>query len=458
MIFFRSCIMLLVVPLSATPTYADNLIDFYQLALSQDPEYRSAQAGYQATLESKHQVRAQLLPSVEFNAGVNLHDTEIISSALLPVATYDYRSDNYEVTLNQPLLNFDYFSQLRQVDFSVGVAKASLSAAEQTLIMRVTQHYFGLLSAIDDLNFVRAEKEAIDRQLKQTQQYFEVGLIAMTDVYESQAAFDLVVAQEIIAENRLAEEHEAMTEITGRYATSISPLAKETPLPGPKPADIRQWIDTALMQNFQLLAAELSYKQAHEEIKRQHAGYMPALSLVASYSYNDASDNQFSGTESRDQHIGIQLKVPLYAGGGTSSRKRQAHHLAEQSREAYVAQRRTTLRQTRNAYHRVLADIKTVNALVQAVVSAQASLDAIEAGYDVGTRTAVEVVSARRDLFRQQRDHVRARYNHILQTLRLKQAAGILNAVDVEQVNKWLIESEVPLPAELAHLSSYGGR
>ncbi len=431
-------LLLSAAPFISSAGAATSLLDIYQLAINNDPQYRGAEAAYLATLETKSQSRAQLLPTINLTANITDNTQKTLSSSSFAVGTRKFDSNGYTLSLTQPLFNYDYFVQLRQSRSTIGEAKATLSAAQQALIIRLSERYFDTLAALDGLEFARAEKRAIDRQLEQTRQRFEVGLIAITDVHEAQAAYDLVTAQEILANNLLASQYEALAEITGQYHEQITPLSPATPLITPEPADIDKWGDTATHQNFQLLAAELAYQHAQEEIKRQRTGHYPTLELNASHTYSDSDGGNFGSNESENQAIEFRLNMPLFQGGATNSRTRQAQRLADQARENYEQQRRATLRQARDAYLSVLAEINRVKALGQAVVSAQSALDATEAGLEVGTRTTVDVLDTRRDLFRAQRDHARSRYDYILHTLRLKEAAGILTVTDLELINGWL--------------------
>lgn len=431
-------LLLSAAPFISSAGAATSLLDIYQLAIYNDPQYRGAEAAYLATLETKSQSRAQLLPTINLSANIADNKQKTLSSSSFAVGTRKFDSSGYTLSLTQPLFNYDYFVQLRQSRSTIGEANATLSAAQQALIIRLSERYFDTLAALDGLEFARAEKRAIDRQLEQTRQRFEVGLIAITDVHEAQAAYDLVTAQEILANNLLANQYEALAEITGQQHKQIAPLSPETPLIAPEPSDIDKWGDTATHQNFQLLATELAYQHAQEEIKRQRTGHYPTLELNASHSYNDSKGGNFGSNEAENQTIEFRLNMPLFQGGATSSRTRQAQHLADQARENYEQQRRATLRQARDAYLSVQAEINRVKALGQAVVSAQSALDATEAGLEVGTRTTVDVLDTRRDLFRAQRDHARSRYDYILHTLRLKEAAGILTVTDLELINGWL--------------------
>ncbi len=441
----RTCAKYLVILIligSTPPTSANtgpaSLYEIYQLALENDPQYRAVEAAYHATLETKSQSRALLFPSINLSANRTENRQNTLASDFFTLGIQDFNSSGYTLSLKQPLFNYDYFIQLRQSDDSIGEARAKLSAAQQELMVRTSERYFDALAAADDLEFVRAEKRATERQLEQTRQRFEVGLIAITDVHEAHAVYDLITAQEILADNLLSSQHEALAEVTGRYHKTLSILSDETPLITPDPADISKWGDTALNQNFQLIAAEFVYNRALEEIKRQRAGHLPTFELNASRIYSNSKGGNFGNNESENQAIELRLNMPLFQGGAISANVRQARHLAEQSRENFEQQRRATLRQARDAYLSVLAEINRVKALGQAVVSAQSALDATEAGLEVGTRTTVDVLDARRDLYRAQRDHARSRYDYILHTLRLKQAAGILSSEDLKQVNSWL--------------------
>jgi len=431
-------ILITTTPIISTNAAATTLLDIYRLAIDNDPQYHAVEAAYLASLESKNQSRAQLLPSINLSGNKTDNKQKTLASGFFTLGTRNFNSSGYTLSLNQPLFNYDYFIQLRQSDDSIGEASANLSAAQQALIVRVSERYFDALAALDDLEFTRAEKRATERQLEQTRQRFEVGLIAITDVHEAHAVYDLITAQEILADNLLASQYEALSEITGQIHKAVAVLSANTPLITPEPADIGKWGDTALNQNFQLIAAEFVYNRAREEIKRQRAGHLPTLELNASHIYSNSKGGNFGENESKNQAIELRLNMPLFLGGATNSRTRQAQRLADQSREAYEQQRRATLRQARDAYRSVLAEINRVKALGQAVVSAQSALDATEAGLEVGTRTTVDVLDARRELFRAQRDHARSRYDYILNTLRLKEAAGTLTVVDLELINGWL--------------------
>ncbi len=430
----------LVVTLLAAPVHAENLLDIFRQAVENDAVIRAAAAKRAAAGESRPLSRALLLPNFTFSADYSRGRNEIISSGspfFRPQEVF-FWSKGYSLTLTQPIYNRDYFVQLKQADAIIKSADADFAAAQQDLIIRVTEAYFNILGAMDNLEFVLANKVSIQRQLDQAKQRFEVGLIAITDVHESQAAFDNARAQEIEAQNLLSNTREAMRIITGRQHENVAILSAEIPLIKPEPANIESWSETALVQNFQVIAREYQLLLAQEEVKRRRSGHLPTLDLSGSHRYSDVDDGFFGGSEREDSSIGLVFNLPIYQGGGVNARVREALHLQDQAREELELRRRETLRQARDSYLNVLAGIETVKARTQSVVSAQSALDATEAGLEVGTRTTVDVLNVRQNLLLNKRDHARSRYTFLLNTLRLKQAAGSLMPRDLEQLNAWL--------------------
>jgi outer membrane protein len=307
-------------------------------------------------------------------------------------------------------------------------------------LKHTTERYLEVLAAGDNLTFAKSEKKAIGEQLNQTKQRFEVGLSAITDVHEAQARYDQAVAQNIEAENLLANTKENLREVTGQYYEYLSVLKAKTPLVTPKPANIDAWLDIAKERSLSLTVAEKQMQIAQEDVSRNRAGHYPTLDLVASYSYSDSDGGLVfdEGREVDDTRIGLQLNLPIYEGGRVSSQTQEAAYRYQQSKDLYEQQRRATERQTRSSYLNVLANISSVRAFRQALTSSRTALEATEAGYEVGTRTAVDVLNSRRELFRSERDYARSRYTYILETLRLKAAVGTLTEQDVVAINNWL--------------------
>ena len=414
---------------------SEDLLDVYHLAADHDPVFQAAQAEREALLQRKPQSRALLLPSLTLTGSASRSHQNTLSGTGFQTAR---ENTGYGLTLKQPLFRRDYFVQLAQADAEVAQAEAVYQGAEQNLILRTAEAYFNVLAAEDNLEFVRAEKNANERQLEQTKQRFEVGLIAITDVHEAQAAYDLVTANEIEAENQLSSSREALRVLTGASPMELAKLGEDLSFPEPVPNDITHWSETALQQNLELLAAEYGVDIARKSLDLSKAGHYPSVDLNASYDYNDNKGGFTGDNETEDTTVSVQLTVPLYEGGGTSARVRESSYRLAQAKDQLEQQRRQTVQDSRDAYRNVLSAIKRVEALQQAVVSAQSAVDATEAGLEVGTRTTVDVLAARENLYRAQANFSSAKYDYILHTLRLEKAGGMLTADDLEQVNHWL--------------------
>jgi outer membrane protein len=421
---------------ASVPAFADDLLSVYRAAIQNDPQFRAAHASYRAQLETKTQSIALLLPTLSASAHYTEHDNETIKSGS---TLYKYNTNGYNLTLTQPLYRHENFVGLNQANAQVAQAEATFENAKQDLIIRVVTRYFAVLAAEDNLEFALAERKSIGEQLVQTEQRFNVGLIAITDVHEAKARYDQTVARAIVAENTLAISHETLREITAQDHTSLAFLSIKHPLVEPEPSDIKQWVKTADAQNALLIASRKTVDVARAEVSRQSAGHYPTLDLTASHTYTDYGEGISGGQyEQNNNSVSLQLTIPLYQGGLVNSRTRAAAHRLTQARENLEQQKRATERQTRNAYLSVIANISQVKALKQALASSLIALEATQAGFEVGTRTAVDVLNSQRELYRSRRNYAQARYNYVLETLRLKLAAGTLSAVDIEQLNPWL--------------------
>jgi len=425
---------------------ADDLLSVYELAVQSDPQYRAAIAGHSAALEVVPQSLAALLPDLSLSGDISRN--RFHNRKPQPGEDENSYSTNkiYGAQLRQSVYNRERFVQLEQADSQVAQADAELEAAAQDLILRTATRYFLVLGAQDNLAFVRADKEAITRTLDQAKQRFEVGLTAITDVYEAQARYDNAVSDEINAEKLLDDSHEALRELTGVEPGTLEILQQELPLKEPEPAVPEQWVNTAVEQNPQLLAARAKTESARQEIQVQRSGHYPYMDLVADYSRRNI---QFGGAfpqERNDSSIGVEITMPLYQGGLVSSQTRQAQDLFTQAQQEQVGRRREVERQSRDSYRGVLAGISKVKALRQAVLSGEKALEAAEAGFEVGTRTIVDVLDSQQELLGTRRDHARSRYDYLLDILKLKQAAGILDAEDLERINDML---ETPAPDPL---------
>ncbi|MDZ7752354.1 MAG: TolC family outer membrane protein [Gammaproteobacteria bacterium] len=416
-----------------------DLLEAYELALANDPEYLAAQAANRAAQEARPQALAGLLPNAQATGNTSYNDQESSSQFRAGSGSEKFNSHGYQLSLRQPVFRWDRWVQLEQADLSIQQANAVLDAAHQDLIQRITSRYLDVLRAEDNLEFVRKTKEAIGRQLNQAEQRFEVGLIAITDVEEAKAAYDLAVTDEIRAENDIANAHEALREIIGEYHDEVQGFKDDLPLERPDPEDIDAWTAIALEQNLNLQAAQFAAENAREEIRRRSAdGHYPTLDVVASRSYNNSGGGNFGGSTNKTDAIGLELAVPLYSGGFASSRVEEARHLYRQATDQREQARRAAQRLARDAYLGVLADISRIKAFKQSLVSTQTALKATEAGFQVGTRTTVDVVNAQVDRFRASRDLAASRYDYVINSLALKLAAGTLSPEDIEYFSSWL--------------------
>jgi outer membrane protein len=423
--------------LMAAPVWANDLIDVFNMSLQSDPQLLAEAASRQAVGELDDQATANFLPQIDLTA--NTAKTWVDASSQSFGGKTDYNAHGYTLSLVQPLYRRQNYVQQAQADIAIAGADASYAVVEQDLIVRVAERYFGVLGAEDDLTFALAEREAIAKQLEQTEQRFDVGMATITDVTEAQAAYDLANAAVIAAENALANTKEQLRETSGNYIEDLSGLKADSPLVSPEPMNIDEWSQTALAQNPALLVASSNVDAASETIQLQKSGHYPSLDLVAQTSYDSQSDGNFSGSsKTHTDSIGLQFNLPIYAGGAVVSRTREASYRLDQAMQNEEQQRRSVTRQTRESYNGVIAGISRVKALKQAVVSNEKALESTQAGYEVGTRTTVDVLNARRNLFSARRDYAQSRYDYILNTLRLKQAAGIVTIEDLTQINSWL--------------------
>lgn len=418
---------------------AEDLVQIYQAALDSDPVISAQKYAFEAISHSSRQIDALYYPAISFDANHSQFnsDASAPASSVARTGNLDYTTTSYSLSLRQSLYRWDHVSQIRQGNANQRKAEAELNQAYQTLILRVSQRYFDTLAAQDNLGFSQAEKNAIARQLEQAKQRFEVGLIAITGVHEAQAAYDLSVAGEIVAQNQLAIARQSLRELTGQLPQEIATLGNMMQLTPPDPASLDEWVSTALNNNQNIAAARSALDAAMQGREQQRANRHPKLDLVASFG-NDEFSGDTIEQEKETLMISLQLNIPLYQGGGISAGIRSANASLNQAREGLEQQRRATQRETSDAYLSVLAGISQVKALQQAVISSNSALSATEAGYEVGTRTTVDVLNSQRELFRTQRDAARARYDYILASLRLQQAAGMLDADDVQQINAWL--------------------
>jgi outer membrane protein len=429
--------LLLAVATIPVAVSAEDLAEIYIEAVNNDPELSAALSKRDSIAESKPQSLAKLLPSLSASAGANRVRQHIKSSPFPGNTGLQLYDDNtFSLNLLQPIYHHDYWVQLSQADSFIAQAEAEYQAAQQALIVRAAQSYFAVLSAMDELMFATAEKGAIARQLEQAKERFEVGLIAVTDVHEAQAGFDLARAGEILAINEVDNSWERLHEIINRRPSSLKPLIEQLPLVAPVPVDIEAWRSAAIEGNLELTAARAGTQAVKENIALQRSGHFPTLDIVGSVGLTDT--DKITGSRTDTRTIGLQLNVPIFEGGAVNSRTRQAQFDFQEAQRNLDKTLRSVERQVKDAYRGVLTSMSQVEALHAAVVSSVSALEATEAGFEVGTRTMVDVLAEQRNLFRAKRNYSRARYDYILNGLKLKQAAGSLSQADIDGVNKVL--------------------
>ncbi len=423
--------------LLTTLSQAQDLMDVYRLAMENDPLIREAKEKLLSVTENKAQAQARLLPNIALSANANALYTNVKNA---PDSTQE-RSQNYgkhalSLSLQQPIYHREYRIQIEQADNLIAQAQAEYEAARQDLMARTIQAYFDVLAAQDDLEVSKSKKEANQRQLDQAKQRFEVGLIAITDVHEAQAAFDSSRADEIAKENAVDNAWEALYEIIGQHNEPLAKLGDKLPLSPPVPADLEQWSKVALEQNYGIIAAINTAEASRKTVEIQRSSHYPTLDLVGSIG-TDHSDADL-GSDTDSASIGLQLNIPIYQGGAVNSRTRQAMYDYQAAKEALDRKRREVNRQVRNAYRGVLSTISQVDALKATTISARSALESTQAGYEVGTRTLVDVLTVQSSMFEARRNYLASRYQYIINGLLLKQAASTLAEEDLSLVNGWL--------------------
>jgi len=419
-----------------TPARAEDLLDIYRLAQQHDLTLAQARAIHQANLERAAQGTGQVLPTLTFNASHYAVNLDIRQPTAI---TNDYNSDAYNLQLIQPLYrktNFAAYAQGKQI---ASQAEAELAVAEGELLFRAAQAYFDVLAAEDTLGFARTEKAAIAGQLKLAERNFAVGNASVVDVHEARSRYDQAVAQEVGAENDLHARREALAVLVNARPESLARLGPGFMLKAPEPDDMEAWNRTGQEKGPLIQMQERALKVAEEEIEKNRGGHYPALDLVASHSYNKNGSVFSPATyEYTTNLVGAQLTVPLYSGGITQSKVREAEARRDQARAALDSARRTTARLARESFVAVTTGMRRVLALEQARTSSRKALESTLIGYESGVRTGVDVLNAQRELYRTERDLSQARYAYLLSRLRLKLAAGTLSEVDLAEINGWL--------------------
>ena len=426
---------------------ASDLVEVFDLALQNDPQYAAAQADNLATREVKPQAIAQLLPFASLSADTRwINDSRQAVSGTATERGDSYNARSYSLTVNQPIFRLDRWIQLSQAKSTIKGSNADLEAAFQDLIIRTSEAYFNVLRAEDNVVFTKTTRRAFKQQLVQAEQRFEVGLIAITDVEEAKAGFDIAHTAVIEAENALDTSREDLRAIIGEYILYIKTLGDAMPLVSPQPNNIDEWTETALGQNREVAAATYAAETSRKEIRRIQAdGHLPTLDVFAGRDWDrNNRENRFTtqNNKTKANFVGLQLELPLFQGGAVLSRTREARQDYKGSLDNLEQSRRLAQRNARTFFRQVVDSISRVQSLNQQTISSRKAQEAIEAGFQVGTRTSVDVLDAQRNTNESIRDFKSARYDYVIATLRLKEAAGTLSPEDVALVNGWLITQD----------------
>ena len=425
--------------------WADSLTDIYQSALQNDPVSRAARAAFKANQETQNITRAALLP--QLMASASYSESESYEQERLGnVGDANSEEIRYGVSLNQAIFDMPSWYQFQRGKALSARAEAQFSADQQRLIMRVSQAYLNVLRAYDNKTTRNAEQRAISQRLQQTKERFEVGLVAITDVHETRAFYDDAIVNSLEAQGTLNIAFEALQVLTGTSHSVLFGLAQGFEAVAP-PADSSQdWVELAVNHNFQLRAAELGKDAAYSQAKAAATARLPKISGSASYfdSDSDLTSPMFTYGSKVDGHqFGVSVTMPIWLGGGVDASRRQAKQQAIQSDESFIAAKRNTIQSARSQHQLVVTNGARVKARKQAITSADSALKATQAGYEVGTRTIVDVLAAQRTVYQARRNYANARYDFILSMMGLKEVAGQLSPDDIYQLNAQLDPSIV---------------
>jgi outer membrane protein len=435
-------ILVLMLTSLASSVHAADLVEIANAAWSYDGTWRAARMSWDADQQLLVQGRAALFPTVSATYG--RYDTERELKDL--GVTQEFGTETTTVQLTQPLFRMDAWYGYKEAKSSTDIAQANFQQARQDFVLRVAQGYFGVLRAWDTLVSAKAEEKAIGRQLEQTQERFDVGLVPATDVEEAQATYDLTRVNLIVAQQQYDIARDQLESLSGQRWETLSELKDELPMKGPQPADMNDWIDKAQSQNPQVLAARYNSELTEKTAKRQLGAQLPQVQFVAQYQNANSipEDNSATGfatginPDSDTKQIGVEVTMPLFQGGGLNSRRKEAALRADAAVYQYQQALRDIIQQSRSAYRTVESDALRVSARKQAIRSARSALEATQSGYEVGTRNVVDVLNAQQALFAAERDYANARYDYIINSLTLKSTTGDLQQGDLAAVNNWL--------------------
>jgi len=424
---------------------ADSLLDIYNDALENDPQYKSAEFSYLAGKEIKVQGRAGLLPNISISAQTNWN--EYYQNDELQ---NQYNNFSSSARLTQPLIRLDSWFKYRQSKFLTDAAEADFAYSQQALIVRTAELYFNVLRAIDNLSAARSEEKAIKKQLDQIRQRYEVGLAAVTEVQEAQLAFDLSLASRTRVEGEVYTAKEALNALVGREILSLDGLVNDLNVTNPVPASKEEWARKAVENNFRLQAANLRKFASKNNARSVASNHLPKVDIVGVQTESETNQYAFDGLntggafditvpdETQRDTYSLQLSMPIFQGGAVISRTKQAYAESNKSSEDALFTERSVIQDVRSQYSNVVTLVANLRAQKQAVVSASSALEATKVGYEVGTRNIVDLLQAEKNLYSAERNLSNAKYDYLITTLRLHLAAGTLSPENLIEINNLL--------------------
>lgn len=425
--------------LTAGSAHAADLIQTYRDAASNDAQFASARNALLAGRERMPQGLSLLLPQISAGGSWSRANTEINQPQPFGGFSATYNQRAYSVSLTQPLFRWSNYQQYQQSKLSVLLSEAQFAQAQQDLIVRVVQAYTDVLYAQDSIAYIVAQKAAVTEQLAAAKRNFDVGTSTITDTNEAQAKFDLAVAQEILSRSNLDIALAALQQIIGRTPANLAPLMPDLDLFQPEPSTMDPWVSSAEQQNYVVAQNQANLEIARRQIEVNRSGHYPTVDLVASRTYNYTPPIVSSVSSQTNNAIGVQLSVPIFSGGYTSSKVREGIALKDKAENDLDFSRRSAAQSARTAYFGVTSGLAQIKALRAAEFSSKSALDSNRLGYQVGVRTNIDVLNAQQQLYSTQRDLARARYDTILNGLRLKSAAGTLTEADLVRINVLLV-------------------
>jgi outer membrane protein len=416
---------------------AQSLMSLYETARGYDAAYKAAQSQYTANLSKGDQAKALLLPTIGLSANVNKTEVELLAAA----QTVTSQSKAATLSASQPLYRPANFANYQQGMRQLELASVQLKAAEQDLMVRLSQAYFDVLVSRESLDFVKAQKVAVAEQLAAAKRNFEVGTSTITDTREAQARYDLVLAQEIAADNDLRIKRLALNQLVGLNNIEPKSLSSKAKLSGPDAQSLEQWVQQSAEQNPSVIQSRAALEIAKLETSKAEAGHKPTLDLVAGYTptrYKNGKGINSSQVDTNTNSVTLSFNMPLFAGFATQNRIKETVALEDKARSDLDAAERNVAQATRSAFFGLQSGLGQVNALQAAEASSQSALDANKLGYQVGVRINIDVLNSQSQLFQTKRDLAKARYDVLLGQLKLRQAAGTLTEADLASINALL--------------------